>query len=260
MYKLKQIPEDFVVIEISSVQTEKQGKYFYFWLKKKGLNTLDVVKELARQLRIKEKDIGFAGSKDKHAVTEQMISINGVRKEEVEKVKIEGASLEFHGYGKTPISLGDLQGNKFEIIIRNLDDEKIEKIDHLENYFDEQRFSEHNVEIGRYLLKKEFGKAVALIDEMKVRKYVEQKPTDSVGALKTLPGRQLRMYVNAYQSYLWNKTVAMYLEQKGKILKKIPYSAGELVFVANAKKFKDLKIPLVGFGHEEAEDKEVQEI
>src|SRR3989344_4836245 len=101
MYKLKQIPEDFVVIEISSVQTEKQGKYFYFWLKKKGLNTLDVVKELARQLRIKEKDIGFAGSKDKHAVTEQMISILGRKKEDVEKVKIENVYLEFRGYGKT---------------------------------------------------------------------------------------------------------------------------------------------------------------
>ncbi|MBI2582187.1 tRNA pseudouridine(13) synthase TruD, partial [Candidatus Woesearchaeota archaeon] len=164
MYKLKQLPEDFVVVEIPSVQTEKQGKYLYFWMKKNGRNTLDVVKELARQLRLKEKDIGFAGSKDKHAVTEQMISITNVNREAIEKVKIENVYLEFRGYGKTPISLGDLQGNTFEIVIRDLESEKVEKAGYVENYFDEQRFSEHNVQIGRHLLKKEFGKAAALID------------------------------------------------------------------------------------------------
>lgn len=260
MYQLKQLPEDFIVIEIPAIKLEKQGKYLYFRVKKRERNTLDVVKELARILRIREKDLGFAGSKDKHAVTEQMISIVGVRKEEVEKVKIENVSLEFYGYGSKPISLGDLQGNEFQIVIRNLEDEKIEKVSFVENYFDEQRFSENNIAIGRHLLKKEFGKAVALIDEAKVKKYLEQKPTDYVGALKALPIRQLRMYVNAYQSYLWNKTVAGYLEKKGKILKKMPYSGGEFIFVSDIKDFEELKIPLVGFGHENFDDNEIQEI
>jgi len=260
MYKLKQLQEDFVVIEIPAVKTETQGGFLYFWMRKKGRNTLDVVKELARQLRIKEKGIGFAGSKDKHAITEQMISIAGVNKENVEKLHFENTSLEFYGYGSKPISLGDLQGNRFEIVIRDLDDEIVEKTDHFENYFDEQRFSENNVKIGRHLLKKEFGKAAALVDDLKVRKYLDSKPTDYVGALKILPLRLLRMYVNAYQSYLWNKTVAMYLEKVGKVLKKVPYSEGELLFVSNPEKFKELKIPLVGFGHEDLDDNEVQEI
>lgn len=259
MYKLKQVPEDFVVIEVPLFKPEKAGKYLYFWMKKKGLNTLDAVKELAKRLRIKEKEIGFAGSKDKHAVTEQLISIAGIKKEEVEKLGLESISIEFYGYGKQPLSLGDLQGNKFELVIRNLTDEKVEKIEFVENYFDEQRFSEHNVAIGRHLLKKEFGKAVALIDELKVQRYLEQKPTDYVGALKVLPLRQLRMYVNAYQSYLWNKTVATYLRKNGEVLKEIAYSGGTLVFISNPGKFKDLKIPLVGFGHEET-DAEVQKI
>lgn len=260
MYKLKQVPEDFAVIETPSLTTEKQGKYLYFWMKKKGLNTLDVVKELSKRLGIREKDIGFAGSKDKHAVTEQMISLVGVKKENVEKINIDNVSLKFLGYGKQPISLGDLQGNKFEIVIRNLDDEKIEKIEYVENYFDEQRFSEQNVGIGRHLLKKEFGKAVSLVDDFKVRKYIDNKPTDYVGALKVLPIRILRMYVNAYQSYLWNKAVATYLRKKGKLLKEVAYSEGKLVFVSNQEKFKELKIPLVGFGHEDLDDTEVQEI
>ena len=172
MYKLKQIPEDFVVIEVSSVTVSDHGRYLYFWMKKKGLNTLDAVKELARQLRIKEKDIGFAGSKDKHAVTEQMISIAGVNKEAVEKVSFEKISLEFYGFGNKPISLGDLQGNKFEIVLRNLENETIEKTSLIENYFDEQRFSENNVRIGRYLLKKNFAAAAEVVDDLNLKRYL----------------------------------------------------------------------------------------
>ncbi|MDO8510954.1 MAG: tRNA pseudouridine(13) synthase TruD [Nanoarchaeota archaeon] len=260
MYKLKQLPEDFVVIELPVVKAEPRGKYLYFWMKKKEKNTLDAVKELAKMLWIKEKDIGFAGSKDKHAVTEQMISFTGITKEMVENLNIKQVLLQFYGYGKTPISLGDLQGNEFEITVRNLTKEKIEEITLVENYFDEQRFSTQNVEIGRHLLKKEFAEAVSLIDEEKVKSYLDQKPKDYVGALKILPSRLLRMYVNAYQSYLWNKTVAAYLEQKGNVLKKVKYSGGEVVFVSDLAKCKDLKVPLIGFGHEEVEDEEIQEI
>ena len=260
MYKLKQLPEDFVVIELPVVKAEPRGNYLYFWMKKKEKNTLDAVKELAKMLWIKEKDIGFAGSKDKHAVTEQLISLTGITKEMVENLNIKQVLLQFYGYGKTPISLGDLQGNEFEITVRNLTTEKIEETTLVENYFDEQRFSTQNVEIGRHLIHKEFAEAVSLIDEEKVKSYLDQKPKDYVGALKILPIRLLRMYVNAYQSYLWNKTVATYLEQKGKVLKKVKYSGGEVVFVSDLAKYKDLKIPLIGFGHEEVEDEEIQEI
>ncbi len=260
MYKLKQLPEDFVVTEISSIQKSEQGKYLYFWMKKTERNTLNAVKELANRFRIREKDIGFAGSKDKHAVTEQLISFTGVKKENVERIKIRDVVLGFYGCGNEPISLGNLVGNKFEIVIRNLDREKIEKIDYMENYFDEQRFSENNVSIGKYLLKKDFAEAVSLIDELKVQKYLEQKPKDYVGALKVLPLRLLRMYVNAYQSYLWNKTVAEYFKKNGKVLRKVPYSEGELVFVSNTDDFKNLKIPVIGFGQEDFGDKKIQAI
>ena len=260
MYKLKQIPEDFIVIELPAIKAEPRGKYLYFWMKKKEKNTLDVVKELARQLCIKERDIGFAGSKDKHAVTEQMISITGVSKEMVENLNIKQVLLQFYGYGNKPISLGDLQGNEFEVMVRNLTQEKIEETTLVENYFDEQRFSTQNVKIGRHLIHKEFAEAVSLIDEEKVKSYLDQKPKDYVGALRILPIRLLRMYVNAYQSYLWNKTVASYLRKKEKILKKMKYSAGELIFFSKLEKFRDLEIPLIGFGHEDVEDEEVQEI
>lgn len=263
MYQLKQIPEDFIVKELSNVEIKDNGKYLYFKLKKKSRNTLDVIKELAKQLKIKEKDIGFAGSKDKHAITEQLISVfgnNKINEEKVVKTKIDNVSLEFLGYGDKPISLGDLEGNEFEIVVRYLGDFKAEKIKFVENYFDEQRFSLNNAEIGRNLIKKHFKEAAALIDNLKVKEYLAKHKNDFVGALKIISLRLLRMYVNAYQSYLWNETVAEYLNQKKaakkkgskeKAVREIDYSRGKFVFVEKPENFVkepgNLEVPLIGF-------------
>ncbi len=250
MYQLKQIPEDFLVREISSILPEKSGSYLYFRLTKKLRNTLDVIKEIARQLHLREKDIGFAGSKDKHAVTEQVISLAHAGKEKVLSLKIDNASFEFLGCGNKPISLGDLDGNYFEITIRNLEAKKysLEKAEWAENYFDEQRFSRQNAAVGRHLLKKEFKQAAELINDDNFKGHLQKHQNDFVGALKILPIRMLRMYLNAYQSYLWNEAVAQYLKHNGNVVKEIGYSAGKLVFISNPKKFSGLQMPLIGFG------------
>ena len=243
-YQLKQLPQDFLVKEISNLKFKNSGKYVYFLLKKTNRNTLDVVKEIAKQLNLPEKQIGFAGSKDKQAITEQVCSAKGISKDKLSKVKIDHAELKFLGYNDQPVCLGDLTGNYFEITIRNLDKTKIKNIDFVENYFDEQRFSQNNVEIGRYLVKKQFKEAVKLIDNQKVQQQLQKNPTDSIGALKRLPLRLLKMYVNAYQSWLWNETLAEYLKGDKKTYK-IKYSLGYFIFINN--KIDNFNLPLIGF-------------
>ena len=244
MYQLKQLPEDFIVKEISSVQLKDKGSYLYFLMKKKNRNTLDVVKEIAKQLNLKEKQVGFAGSKDKQAVTEQVCSVKNISKEKLSGLRIDNVELKFLGYNDQPICLGDLAGNQFEITVRNLDSIKIKIIDFVENYFDEQRFSRNNAEIGRYLVKKKFKEAVKLIDAPKVQQQLQKNPNDSIGALKLLPLRLLKLYVNAYQSYLWNETLAEYLKNKTGA-KEVKYSLGSLFFIK--KKIKNFDLPLIGF-------------
>jgi tRNA pseudouridine13 synthase len=56
----------------------------------------------------------------------------------------------------------------------------------------------------------------------------------------------LRFYINAYQSYLWNLTLAQYLEKNGKLIKEVKYSLGKFVFTPET--FPKLKLPLIGFG------------
>ena len=241
MYILKQIPEDFIVREVRKLKLDS-GRFAYVLVQKKLRNTLNVAKEMAKQLNLKEKQIGFAGSKDKHAITEQYFSIEGVKQDRIKNLKIENVSLNFVGYGKNPISLGDLEGNQFEIVVRDLDSVEIKEINFVENYFDEQRFSLHNSAIGKHLIKKEFHDAMKLIDDFKAKEHLEKSPNDYIGAMKKLSPRLLKMYVHAYQSYLWNETLAEYLRSFNG--KEVAYSLGKFVFVDE--KF-DLEVPLIGF-------------
>jgi tRNA pseudouridine13 synthase len=235
MYTLKQKPEDFIVKEISTVKFTTSGRYAYVLVKKENRNTLDVVKQISRQLGVPEKKVGFAGTKDKHAITEQMMSIYSVGKDKVEKLNIENVSVELKGFGDIPISLGDLDGNKFEIVVRDYS-EKVEETDFVVNYFDEQRFGGKNEKIGKAIIKKDFKKACELLRLLVVR-------NDYIGSLNKISLRMLRFYVHAYQSYLWNETVSEYL-MKFDVVKEVEYKLGKLVFV---KEKVDAKIPLIGF-------------
>jgi tRNA pseudouridine13 synthase len=249
MYKLKQIPEDFIVKEIKRLDLSS-GRFAYVKVRKKLRNTLDVVREISKQLGIKDKKVGFAGSKDKHAITEQYFSIEGIKEDKIKLLDIENVWIEFIGYGKNPISLGNLEGNEFEIVVRNLDSVNVKEISFVANYFDEQRFSVNNAGIGKHLIKKEFSDACKLIDDFRMKRYLEEHTKDYIGALKKIPSRLLRMYVNAYQSYLWNETLAKYLDTFKSV--EVDYSLGKFVFVSEKL---DLKVPLIGFDTEFNDDK-----
>lgn len=237
MYKLKQLPEDFIVREKSTVRPKKQkDRYCYFVLKKKGCSTMQAIDIIAQRLKRPLKDFGFAGLKDKNAVTEQVCSVKMLIAERFEMVKFNYIELKPVGYGRNPVSLGMLKGNEFEIIVRN-----VEKKPHFRkkfvNFYGEQRFGRRNADIGRHLVKKEFEKVCKEIiaDDGRhaelVAEYLQHVPNDYVGALRQLPKKMLRLYVNAFQALLWNKIAAMY-----------------------AKKGMQRKIAVVGFGSEVNDD------
>jgi len=228
-YKIKEKPEDFYVKELIDLKFS-EGNYFYYLLKKKNMNTLDVVKILNRKFKV---DVGYCGNKDKVAVTEQYISLN----KKIKDFKEENFSLEFKGKGNK-LTLGDNKGNYFKIKVRNFKGE-ITKFDFIENYFDEQRFSKQNHLIGKCLIKKDFKKACELLN-------LEVK-TDYVNALKKINKKILLIYIHAYQSYLFNKYLSEFLSKYDNF--KVNYSLGEFVFLK--KKIKNFKIPLISFDTEE---------
>jgi len=232
MYQIKQIPEDFIVDEIINIKQQKEGDYIYLILKKKDYTTNDAIQRIADKLKLNTKNIGFAGNKDRKAITTQLISFYKVSKETLENLNLKDIELKFFGYGKAPISLGELKGNKFKITVRNLINKEIKSLKSkvnktilVPNLFGEQRFSNNNAEIGKSIIKKDFKKAVALIlknngySENKVSDAISEKTTDYIGALRKINKKILKLYIHAYQSEIFNKTIEKY---KGKSHQKIP--------------------------------------
>lgn len=266
---IKQTPEDFIVEEIIKLKTSKEGNYAYAKIKKINLNTLDVVNIIQNRLSVPRKFISFAGSKDKNAITTQYFSIQNAKKEKINQLKHPNLKIEFVGYGKKPISLGTLEANKFTITLNfkpktmktkgfqcaKNSDEFFSTIKSMPNYFGEQRFSKNNVEIGKSIIKKDFKKAAELINNQILAFHLKEKPNDFIGAIKTLDKRLISLYINAYQSYLWNKAASEYLKL---MLKKSEYKEHESLIFPR-KSIKNIQIPLISFDTE-FKNKEIKAI
>ena len=152
--KLRKKSEDFRVDEVVSIpgrshwiwmQNSPNGKHQILKIKAKNWDTHVLVKELSRKLNIGQKSIGFAGTKDKRAITTQHFSVKTPR-ENLSNINFENIDLEFLHSSIKPIRLGNLVGNKFEIkVTSSSNNERINNIfSELEgffpNYFGVQRF------------------------------------------------------------------------------------------------------------------------
>jgi len=254
MYSIKSEPADFVVTEQIQLQLDDSGQYAYYWLRKESYTTQRALDRIAGFLKKKVRDVGFAGNKDKVAVTKQAVSIKDpdrrVGAKTFDSFNSDIVSLEYIGRGKKPVSLGDLDGNKFEIVLRDCEKEP-RAVEQVVNYFDEQRFSRTNVEVGRAIVKGDFKKACELIDFDDVAQHLEKSPTDLVGAIKKIPLKVRLLFVHSYQSWLWNEAVREYLQCKYKPeeVSIVQYSQGELVFPKES--VENDKVPIIGFGSED---------
>ena len=66
-------PATFLVEEIPAYQPAGEGEHTYLWIEKQNLTTLDAVSRLARVLGGGDRDVGYAGMKDRHATTRQCL-------------------------------------------------------------------------------------------------------------------------------------------------------------------------------------------
>jgi tRNA pseudouridine13 synthase len=74
--RIKERPEDFVVEEIPAYEACGDGEHLYLFVEKRSLTTTDLVRVVARRFRVAPGAVGFAGLKDKHAVTRQLLSVH----------------------------------------------------------------------------------------------------------------------------------------------------------------------------------------
>ncbi|MCK4327613.1 MAG: tRNA pseudouridine(13) synthase TruD [Candidatus Diapherotrites archaeon] len=253
---IKQSPQDFVVEEITLdgevLEVGKEysfsggeGEHLVFVLEKTNWATMGAMKELGKRLHCSEKRLGFAGTKDRRAVTTQRCSAWNVKKEELDKVNIKDITLKPLCYGER-VGLGDLWGNRFTITVREFDGEG-KMPEKIPNFFGPQRFGGQRPIthlVGKAIVNGQFHDAADIYlfetmegdPEREVREkcrgdyaralkefpmhlkyersmlgWLAKSPGDWVGALRALPRKLLVMFVHAYQSHLFNRV----LEERG---------------------------------------------
>jgi tRNA pseudouridine13 synthase len=106
-------PEDFVVDEIPAYLPSGQGEHVYLRIRKRRMTTRDAALALARSARVSERDIGYAGMKDKHGVTTQWFSVpRTARDPEHLDLPAELEVLEVSRH-QNKLRTGHLRGNRF---------------------------------------------------------------------------------------------------------------------------------------------------
>jgi len=149
--KLKTQPEHFVVKENLGFKFSGSGEHLMIKIRKTGENTSFVANELAKVCGVKSKDVGWAGLKDRHAITEQWLSIQLPKPDtpdftefELQYPSIKILDTARHNKKLRP---GDLIGNDFEVVLSEVTNvEEVESRIKLvletgvPNYFGVQRF------------------------------------------------------------------------------------------------------------------------
>jgi tRNA pseudouridine13 synthase len=108
-------PEDFMVEEIPAYLPSGQGEHAYLRIQKRKMTTRDAALALARAAGISERDVGYAGMKDKHGVTTQWFSLPGAGKvPESLSLPPELRILEASRHNNK-LRTGHLRGNRFRL-------------------------------------------------------------------------------------------------------------------------------------------------
>ena len=192
----KQSKDDFVVTEIPLYEFSGDGEHLILKMRKKDLSTWDALEIIARDIGCKTRDIGCAGLKDKNALTVQYISIHRQYEEKLDNFSHSKIKFIEKTYHNNKIKTGHLKGNKFFIRLKRVQpmhrmkiESALEKIATfgIPNYFGFQRFGNYG---DNYLKGKD------IID----------------GKLKERKRNLKQMYINAYQSYLFNSWLSKRVE------------------------------------------------
>ncbi|CAM2941349.1 tRNA pseudouridine(13) synthase TruD [Vibrio rarus] len=149
--KLKAKAQHFVVKEDLGFEFSGNGEHVMLRVRKTGENTSFVANELAKFCGVKSKDVSWAGLKDRHAVTEQWLSVQLPKSDDIDfslfskkHPSVEILDIARHSKKLRP---GDLKGNFFELTLSEVSDvaaveERLQAIANqgVPNYFGAQRF------------------------------------------------------------------------------------------------------------------------
>jgi tRNA pseudouridine13 synthase len=194
--RLKDAPEDFEVEELPAFPPTGSGQHLWVWVEKRARDTQEVALALARAAGVDVREVGYAGLKDRQAVTRQAFTLPLPEGGALGDVHLPGVRVLKAEPTERKLRTGQLSGNAFRIRLRDAPApeaaaavlERLLRLG-LPNYFGPQRFGRGGDNAAR-------GRALLLGER--------------------LPGRvgrmQRRLYLSAYQSLLFNRALAARLQ------------------------------------------------
>ncbi len=171
---IKEDYEDFQVEEVPLYEASGSGTHTYFTLEKRGLSTMQAVRDVAEALEVDPRAIGFAGLKDARAVSRQRMSLEHVDPQRLAQLRVPRiAILDITRHGNK-IKLGHLAGNRFHIRVRQTPRDRHAELeaawarlcrDGIPNYFGPQRFGSRGDgwAVGRAIVRNELEEALDLM-------------------------------------------------------------------------------------------------
>lgn len=168
--KIKVLPEDFIVTEITNFPANKTGEYYVYRLEKKFWNTIDALQYIARKNNLPLSQLSYGGKNDRYAITSQHIT---VFKNKLDlDTGMDNLKLTFLGKSNRHFAPSDIMANRFQIVIRDLSQLDAEKMLNklfniakygFPNYFGEQRFGSYDERCGFFgekFLKAQYNGAI----------------------------------------------------------------------------------------------------
>ncbi|KAI8908466.1 pseudouridine synthase [Gorgonomyces haynaldii] len=156
-------------------RSQKLGKYLHFTLYKEDRDTMECINTISRITRIPSKQFTFAGTKDKRAITTQRVSVENGSLERLQGLNKTARNFYLGNfeYATQRLMLGDLSGNHFSIVLRQLEgaehvQESLEAIAETGfiNYYGMQRFGTRSIptsDAGKTILAGKWQETVDLI-------------------------------------------------------------------------------------------------
>ncbi|MEJ1272514.1 pseudouridylate synthase 7 [Cricetulus griseus] len=155
---------------------KSRGSYCHFVLYKENKDTMDAINVLSKYLRVKPNIFSYMGTKDKRAITVQEIAVLKISAQRLAHLNkcLMNFKLGNFSYQKNPLKLGELQGNHFTVVLRNITgtNEQVQqamqslKETGFINYYGMQRFGTTAVptyQVGRAILQNSWTEVMDLI-------------------------------------------------------------------------------------------------
>jgi tRNA pseudouridine13 synthase len=147
---LRAIPDDFVVDEDLGYQPSGQGEHAFLVIRKRNTNTHDLARSLAKLCGIAQVGVGYAGLKDRQAVTTQSFSVHLPGRPDPDWTVLDDEDIQVLSVARhhRKIRRGSLRGNRFRVRLREVNadrealEQRLQRIARhgVPNYFGSQRF------------------------------------------------------------------------------------------------------------------------